>query len=89
MKTSELASNSKCSLWPYAPHQCSARCRASSSKIPKAVNLPLVIGGWTSPNGEFGLTFDEEAAAADEEAAAEGGVGETAIGAHLCRFGDL
>lgn len=51
--------------------------------------MTLVIGGWTSPNGEFGLTFDEEAAAADEEAAAEGGVGETAIGAHLCRFGDL
>ena len=52
------------------------------------------MGGLTSPKGELGLAnFVVDADDADEEEDDEeevGGVGETAIGAHLWRFcGDL
>ena len=48
-------------------------------------SVPLVTGGLTSPKGELVLALEVEAG----DGADEGGVGETAIGAHLCRFGDL
>ena len=40
----------------------------------------MVIAGLTSPKGELGFAFEVDASVED---AADGGVGDTAIGAHL------